>query len=108
MVEQALRRLMAASSKANEGHTARSRRALTTGRAKEAWEKALETAETLDSAEKEKEKQEAGADLDIDDMEMDIPAVAGRPKTSSDISFESGPAVNYDRRYWRESARGKT
>ena len=44
MVEQALRRLMAASSKASEGRAGRARRSVITGRATESWEKALETA----------------------------------------------------------------
>jgi transcription initiation factor TFIID subunit 8 len=105
MAEQALRRLMAASSKAGEERAAVGRKSITSGRAKSALEKALETARELEAA--EELKDDAGAEFDMDDMDIDFPVIARRQKTVSDTSFESGLAVNYDRRYWRASGRGK-
>jgi hypothetical protein len=106
MAEQALRRLTAASSKATEGRAVFERGGDTSSRVKSAWDQALQTAQQMDA--REVEKENTCMELDVDDMDVDFPVVGGRSKPSLNTSLESGLAVNYDRRYWRASGRGKT
>jgi hypothetical protein len=75
-----------------------------------AWDQALQNAQQMDT--REVEKESAGMELDADDMDIDWPGASGRTnpltKPLLNTSLESGLAVNYDRRYWRASGRGKT
>lgn len=105
LAEQALRRLVAASSKASEGRNAVGKHAAVSGRALSAWEKALEKAQEIDKAQQAMEEAE---NMDADDMETDLSLPTRKAKAVQDTSFESGIAVNYDRRFWRASGRGKT
>jgi transcription initiation factor TFIID subunit 8 len=106
MAEQALRRLTQASSKTTESRVAFGRGGDIGARPKMAWDHALQTAQQMDA--REVEKESPGMELDADDMDMDFPVVGGRTKHLLNTSLESGLAVNYDRRYWRASGRGKT
>ncbi|KAJ4361811.1 hypothetical protein N0V83_010752 [Neocucurbitaria cava] len=108
LAEQSLRKLMAAQKagiqKQNVGKRKRSKRMK---QSDSLWTEAM-TGLVNEEQEQDKEEEQRLAQLDDDDDEWDAP-LAPRPRQTTvdrSVNLEEGVHVNYDRRYWRKSARG--
>jgi transcription initiation factor TFIID subunit 8 len=105
MAEQALRRLMAASKSGADGKEVQRRLNRAGSKSKAVWDAAWAAIQQADNDEMEKEEQ---ADWEGEDTEMAPPVGATKVKAPPNAVFDTAMIVNYDRKYWRQAARGRT
>jgi len=105
IAEQALRRLMAASKSGSNGKEAQGRLGRAGSKSKAVWDAAWAAIQQADNNEREKEEK---ADWEGEDTEIAPPVGATKVRAASNAVFDTTMIANYDRKYWRQAARGRT
>lgn len=105
MAEQALRRLMAASKSGADGKEVQGRLNRAGSKSKAVWDAAWAAIQQADNEEREKEEQ---AEWEGEDTEMAPPVGATKVRAAPTAVFDTNMIVNYDRKFWRQAARGRT